>query len=380
MSRRFSAEKVEKHNTDILFLALLILLVGIGLSVLFSSSYYYADKLFGNSYYFLKRQMVWLGIGAVLCFAAARISLQHVKKLIPVLLIVSLVLMLLTFIPGIGTEALGAKRWIIVFGNSFQPSELTKLSLILYLAHMFTKNQDKMDNPFNAFVPPVIVTGIFVALTYLQNDYSTSLFILFIALIIFFIAGVRLRYFLPLGLIGLPLSVILLFTKEHRVQRIMAFLDPQHDPSGANYQVMASQTALMQGGLWGVGIGRGTKKLGGLPEAHSDFVFAVLGEETGFLGVIAVIALFVAFAYKGFSIAFKSQERFRFLLAFGLTACILFQGLLNMAVVAGLVPATGIPLPFFSAGGSSVLISLIMCGLLINVSRRPKGIEEAPRV
>jgi cell division protein FtsW len=172
---------------------------------------------------------------------------------------------------------------------------------------------------------------------------------------------------------AIPLATILLLSREHRVNRILAYLDPAHDPSDTGYQILASRTALVQGGFWGRGIGQGTRKFGALPEAHSDFVFASIGEELGFIGVAVVLILFLAFAYRGFSIAWSTDDTFEALLAFGLTAVILFQALLNMAVVSGLVPATGIPLPFFSQGGSSVFVTLVMCGLLLGLSRRVRG-------
>jgi cell division protein FtsW len=185
----------------------------------------------------------------------------------------------------------------------------------------------------------------------------------------FLVAQVRLLHLLLLSAFALPLGGILMFTKAHRVRRLMAFLNPLADPRGSGYQVIASQTALSGGGFWGRGLGKGIKKLGGLPEAHSDFIFAVVGEESGFLGALFVLLLFVLFAWRGYGIAFRGGESFHRYLAFGLTTVIFLQAVLNIAVVSGLMPATGIPLPFFSSGGSSMLVSLVMCGLLINLSK-----------
>ncbi len=369
----FSVEKVEKTKSDFILVVLLILLVGIGLSTLFSSSYYFAQKVFNDPGYFFKRQLIFSCIGAGIIFIIAQVPMNLIKKMIPWLLLFSLLLIVFTFIPGIGREVLGARRWIFPFGISFQPSELVKLSLILYLSYLFSKKEERIDDMLNSVFPPLLIVGLFVVLIYFQNDFSTAVFILSLSLIMFFIARVKLVYFLFIGTIVAPLTAILLFTKQHRVERIISFLNPMNDPVGSGYQVIASQSALSNGGLWGSGLGKGIKKLGGLPEVHSDFIFAAFGEETGFIGVLFVIALFIGFAVRGYIIALNSKDKFGYYLAFGITTSILYQMLFNLSVVVGLVPATGIPLPFFSSGGSSILVTLTMCGLLLNISRDTKS-------
>jgi cell division protein FtsW len=219
----------------------------------------------------------------------------------------------------------------------------------------------------------MIVVGLFAAIIYLQNDFSTAMFVIGLALLMLFVARVRIRFFVGLALVIVPLTVILLLTREHRVLRILAFIDPELDRFGSGYQVLAARTALENGGVWGAGVGQSLQKYGSLPEPHSDFVFAIIGEEFGFVGILLILGLFTAFAVKGYQIALRTTDTFKSLIAFGVTSAILLQALLNMAVVRGLVPATGIPLPFFSAGGSSVLISLLMCGLLVNVARSTDG-------
>lgn len=362
-------ERVDRRPIDSFLLANLVLLVGVGLSVLFSASYFRADRLFGEPLYFFHRQLVWTVLGLVGALAATRVSLDALRRLAPVLLIPTLLLMFLSFVPRVGVQVLGARRWIVLFGYSFQPSELVKLSLVLYLAHILSRKRERFHDPLNAILPPVLVAGFFVALIYAQNDFSTAFFVLLIALSMFFVSGFPLRYFISMTVMTAPIATILLLSREHRVRRVLAFVDPGRDPAGTGYQILASQRALADGGLWGVGIGRSVRKLGGLPEAHSDFVFAVLGEEFGYLGVLAVLGLFLAFAYRGFVLSFRIEDHFRSYLAFGLTSGIVLQALLNMAVVVGMVPATGIPLPFFSSGGSSIVVSLIMAGLLLNLSR-----------
>ncbi len=376
MMERFAAERITSRHTDLVFLAVLVLLLGTGTAMLFSSSYFRAENLFSDPFYFFRRQSFWVVLGAVAAIIATRISLDLVQRWVPVLLFTTLGLMVLTFVPGIGVRFLGARRWVFLFGYSFQPSELVKLTLIVYLAFILSRKQAQIDDPVNALLPPVIVVGLFVALIYLQNDFSSAVFVMVVSMAMFFIAGVPIRYFLSLGAMLAPLSVLMLLTREHRVLRVMAFLEPGRDPSGAGYQVLTSRAALVSGGLWGAGVGGSVRKLGRLPEAHSDFVFAVIAEELGFVGVFLVVALFGMLAWRGYRIAFRSRDRFHSFLAFGLTSSIFLQALLNMAVVSGMVPATGVPLPFFSSGGSSVFVTLVMCGLLLNVSRRIDASQE----
>jgi cell division protein FtsW len=369
-------ERVEKKSGDFILVVIIALLVGFGLSILYSASYAHAEKLGRDPHYFFYKQILWIVLGAVAAFVASCTPLEFFWRTVPLILLASFVLILLTFIPQLGQPILGARRWIFFFGMSFQPSELVKVALILYLAKIFSKKEQHIDKPFRSLLPPLIVVIVFVALILIQNDFSTALFIFLIALLVFYIARVRLVYFLLLSFIIIPLGTILLFTKEHRVQRIMSFIDPSIDPTGAGFQVIQARLSLMGGGLWGKGLGLGTKKLGALPEAHSDFIFAVVGEEWGFLGVVFILILFLFFAYRGYYIALRSKDSFHYYLAFGITSMILLQAILNIAVVAGLVPATGVPLPFFSSGGSSLMMTLLLCGLLINISR---GLDEVGR-
>ncbi len=370
-SQAFVVEQVSsrKPSVDPVLLAVLVLLVGTGIAVMFSSSYFRAELLFADPFHFLRRQSLWVLLGAGAAVVFSRVAPEHLRRKVPLLVLVALGAMLLSFMPGVGVQFLGARRWIFVFGLSFQPSELVKFALVLYLAHILSRKQEHLDDPVNTLLPPVLVVAVFSALIYYQNDFSTAVFVMMLSLAMFFVAGVPLRYFFSLVLMTVPVAAVLLLSREHRVQRLLAFVEPSRDPAGTGYQMLASQSALTQGGFWGAGIGGSTQKFGGLPEAHSDFVFAVLAEELGFLGVLAVVGLFGVFAHRGFRIAYLLQDTFRSYLAFGLTGAVLMQSMLNMAVVSGLVPSTGIPLPFFSTGGSSIFITLLMCGLLLNLSR-----------
>lgn len=368
MADRFTLERSPLRG-DSAFIVVLFLMIGLGLAALFSASYNWAEQLYGDPFRLIRRQAIWVTLGVGVALVAYHLPLSFLRSIVPLMLAAALGLMLLTFVPGLGEEYLGGRRWILLFGSSFQPSELVKVVLVFYLAHIMDRKRDRLDDTLNSVIPPVIVVGLFGALIYLQNDFSTSIFVVFVSLLVLFVARVRLRFFLGLGVVVLPLAIILLLTREHRVLRILAFIDPNLDRFGSGYQVLAAQRALENGGIWGRGIGQSLQKFGSLPEPHSDFVFAVLGEELGLAGVVGVLTLFVALAVKGYQLAFTATTTFRSLLAFGLTSVIVLQALLNMAVVCGLVPATGIPLPFFSHGGSAILMALLMAGLLLNVAR-----------
>ena len=380
--------RLEAMPSDTVLIATLIILVGSGLAVLLSASYFYGDRVFDDPLRFFRRQVLWVALGVVAAAIAASVKLQRVRQAVPLLLAVSLPLVLLTFVPGIGLRALGAQRWIVVGGMSFEPSELAKLAVVLYLAHILDRKGDqrpgsaalhgRYGQTLRVILPPMLVVALFALLVYLQNDFSTPIFLLFLAMAMLWIAGVRLGLFAALTVVGTPLSIMAVLSKEHRVRRLITFLEPTADPAGSGYQVLAARDALARGGIWGTGIGRGRMKLGPLPEAHSDFIFAIAGEELGLVGVVLILGLFAIVAWRGYLIVRYHPDRFARFLAFGLTTSIVAQAFLNLAVVSSLVPATGLPLPFFSSGGSALLTTFTMCGLLIGLSRQRASTPEEP--
>jgi cell division protein FtsW len=367
---QFMTEKTGlQGRSDEILTASILLLTGIGLVTLYSASYAFADRFFGNSLYFISRQAVLALFGFILFFLVSRINLELLRLWIQPLVVGTMILCVLTFIPGIGIMKNGATRWIRLGASTYQPSELVKLVLPFYLAHIFDKKNDKLDSFSAGVLPPTMITVIFFVLIYMQNNFSTAFFILLNALMIFYMAGLRMRYFFGAAMIFLPLSVFFVLTREHRLRRFISFLWPEWDPLGAGYQVRSSVLTISAGGFWGKGIGQGTRKIASVPEIHSDFIFASFAEETGFVGVAFIFIIFGAFAFAVYRCALRNTSVFRRLLSFGLGTMILSQILLNVAVVAGALPATGIPLPFFSAGGSSLATTLIMCGFLVNNSR-----------
>jgi len=372
MGAAFLPEKVQGAKTDLLLLTVLVLLVGLGTAVLFSASYFKAERLSGSPYFFLQKQMLLLTLGGVGAWFLSRLNFDRIRKAVPVLLIVSALLMVSVFLPVWDAgEIYGARRWIVKFGLSFQPSELAKLTVVLYLASMFAKKEGQLDDVKRSLLPPFFVSFLFVGLTLLQNDYSTAMFLLFVILVLFFLADVKLiPWFVVLGC-ALGLGVLGVLTAPYRLERILTFLSPNRDPSGASFQIQAAREALVAGGFFGSGFGAGIHKLGGIPEVHNDFILASLAEEMGFWGVTLVFVLFGLLAWKGYETSLAQTDPFRKITGLGVTTFLVYQVLINAAVVAGAVPATGVTLPFFSYGGSSVVISLLMGGLLLNLSRRP---------
>ena len=372
----FQVEKETRKKIDPVLFYIILLLLGIGLTFLFSSSYPNAIRLGKNPDYFLKRQLVMVGAGLIGALFFAGIPVEKLKKSVPYFLIISFILSVAVITAG--KEIQGAKRWLIFAGHSFQPSELVKISVILYIASVFSKKHDKIGELYTVSHPAVVVAA-FALIIFAQNDFSTAMFLIFVSGAMFFIAGVKIRYFFSSVIAAVPFLLILILSKEHRVKRLIAFIDPEKDPVGVGYQIIKAKAALVSGGLWGSGIGNGVKKFGTLPEAHSDFIFAVVGEETGFIGIFIIIILFAVFAFRGYAVSREREvngDHFSSFLGFGITTSILYQALMNMAVVSGVVPATGIPLPFFSHGGSSMLVTLIMCGMLLNISKNYQNEKE----
>jgi len=364
----FDAEQMKNKRTVHLFYLCVILLFGTGLVTLYSASYAFALRFFRDGNYFIIRQLIFGGAGIVLFFVFSKINLEKFRKFIMVLVGIAAFLCILTLIPGIGVERYGASRWIEIASFSYQPSEMVKFVLPLYLSHLLDKKAGNFDNFYTGILPPVLVTGLFFGLIYVQNNFSTAVFIVLNAMVIFFLAGMRYRYFLAAIAMIMPVAALLVFTKEHRVRRLVSFIRPEWDPLGAGFQVSASRDAIVSGGLWGKGIGEGTRKIASIPEIHSDFIFSAYAEETGFIGIVLFFAIFTAFAFLGYRAAWKCESLFGRLLAASLTTMIVSQALLNIAVVSGALPATGIPLPFFSAGGSSLATTLVCAGLIANVA------------
>jgi cell division protein FtsW len=367
------------RSADAALVSSVLLLTGFGLVTLYSASFAFAERFFGQGSYFLGKQALFAASGLAIFVAASWINLEWLRRFVKPLVLLAFLLCIFAFVPGIGLSKNGASRWIQLGPLSYQPSELVKLVAPLYLAHIFDKKKDRLEDAWSAVVPPALVIALFCLAIYLQNNFSTAAFIGANALAAFYLAGIRGRHFTAVAASALPLAVLMVLSKEYRVRRILSFIRPEEDPHGAGYQVRSSIDAIASGGFWGKGLGQGTRKISSVPEIHSDFIFSAFAEEAGFIGVLLFFALFCLFVVRGYRGALRARSDFKRLLAFSLVTTIATQALLNVAVVIGAVPATGVPLPFFSAGGSSLATTLLAAGLIVNISR-PERVPEAPDV
>ena len=349
------------------FLATLVLLAGTGLATLWSSSSGFALSLGKPASYFLTKQLLFY-IPAVAVFAfLAFLPLESLRAKVGPLTLIGLASLLLPFLPGLGENRNGASRWVDLGFTTLQPSEFWKPISIVYLAHILDRRREA--EGLGPFVLPFVLAGAGCLLIFLQNNLSTAVIAGLVAVALFWVAGAPAAFFLGLTAVALPLAALSVLTSEFRLRRILTFLVPAYAPHGQSYQVLGSLRAIRSGGFFGKGVGLGTLKLGSVPEVQSDFIFAAWSEEMGLVGVLVFFAVWVFFCYSAYRRAFEEEDGFRSYLGFGLTTLLGLEVLVNVSVASGLLPATGIALPFFSAGGSSLMATGAVAGLLVNLSR-----------
>lgn len=345
-------------------------LIGIGLLAIASAGVSYGNTRFGDPYYFFKEQLVGLAAGTVLLFITERIPYPLWRRFVIPLFGTALVLLVLVFIPGLGTTVYGAARWVDFGWFSFQPSELMKIAIIFYLAAWLSRRGQKISQDFyEGFLPFFIVLAIVGFLIIKQPDTGTLGLIFCISLSIFFASGANLRHIIGLIILAFCSLFILIKIAPYRMQRFLVFLNPEHDPLGAGYQMTQALLAIGTGGFFGVGLGHSRQKFNYLPEPVTDSIFAVLAEETGLIGGAFVIALFLFFLWRGIRIARSAPDTFGELLAVGIVAWVVCQAFINIAAITGIIPLTGIPLPFISFGGTSLAVLMAAVGVLLNISR-----------
>jgi cell division protein FtsW len=351
-------------------LAATLLLLGLGVVMIYSASAIRAQERFGDPAFFLKRQLAWALVGLLVMALAMQLDLPRLQRLTPILFLAGVLLLGLVLIPGVGMKINGARRWLRFLGLSFQPAEFAKLALLLFLASYFARRQDRLESFLDGFLPPLLVTGVLAGLVIIQPNFGTACILLLISGVLFCVGGARWSHMAATFAAAAPALVLLMFQFSHARTRILALLDPSRVSPKATYQIGQSIYALGPGGLVGRGLGDSMQKLYYLPEPHTDFIFAIVGEETGFLGTVAVLALFGVVLWRGTRAALRAGDRYASYLAMGITGLIVGQAALNVGVVSGVLPTTGVPLPFLSFGGSSLVITLFGAGLLLNISRR----------
>lgn len=359
----------ERTGYDRILMIPALILVVFGIVMVYSSSNLIAIRRYGTSFYFLKNQIVWAVTGITGMLVAMNFDYKILRRLSLPMIIISVLLLIAVLIPHIGTEVNGAKRWIRFIGLSFQPSELAKLTIIITISAYISKRANRMEDFVYGFLPPVVLLGLFQMLIMLQPDMGTAIAMGVMVLTLLFIGGVRIPHIFSLTIPLIPFIVNVLFNAGYRKKRLIAFIDPWSDPTGAGFQVIQSLLALGSGGLFGLGLGEGKQKLFFLPEPHTDFIYSLIGEELGFVGASLVIFLYLLILWRGVRIAIRIDDPFGRSLATGLTFMIGIQALINLGVVTGLLPPKGLPLPFVSFGGTALLMNMVGLGILLNISR-----------
>jgi cell division protein FtsW len=358
---------------DATILLLTVALTCFGVVMVYSSSSIMAAERYHDGFYFLKRQGFFALAGLGLMTVFMRIDYQHYRRLAFPGLFLCAFLLLLVLMPGIGNRAGGAARWIRLAGMTFQPSEVVKLALIVYMAHSLAKKQDKVKSFKLGILPYMIVLALLLLLLLLQPDFGSAMTLAFVAMVLLMAAGTRISHLISLVVLAMPFLYYFIWHVDYRRRRVMAFLDPWQDPTNTGFQIIQSLIAFGTGGLIGNGLGEGKQKLFYLPEAHTDFIFSVVGEELGFAGTIVITAMFLVLVLRGIRVALQAPDNFGRYLAFGITLLLGLEAFLNIAVVMGMLPTKGLALPFISYGGTSLLTSLVAVGILLNVSSRTTG-------
>lgn len=359
----------EKHSVDRILYYLTIIIVIFGVVMVYSASSFSSDINNNDQFYIAKRQAIWALVG----FCAMNITMffkyNKLKIFAGFILLFSLVLLILVTIPGIGVVVNGARRWLEIGPFRFQPSEFAKLSMIIFLAYFLEAKGDKIRSFKNGVLPTLMIIGLIFVLILLQKDLGTAAIIMLTGFVLLFLAGVKFLHLVPIGLVGILISIYAVFSKEYRYRRFISAFDPWKDPLGSGYQAIQSLYALASGGIFGVGLGNSIQKRLFLPFAHTDFIFSIIAEELGLIGATLVVIVFLVITLRGIKIAKEAPDKFGFFLASGLTFGILIQALINIMVVTATLPVTGMTLPFISSGGSSLLISMTSIGILLNISR-----------
>ncbi len=344
-------------------------LVGLSVVMVFNIGYFYGQERFGDALVFFKKHLLGIGLGLVALVLASRLPPEVYRHAAYPLLATAIVALVLVLVPGFGAVRGGARRWIVIGPLSLQPTEFAKFAVVLYLAHSLTRKGERVASFKIGVLPHALVVGLIAGLAVLEPDFGTLVLAAGLLIAMLYAGGVRVRDLGLLAVTALLVLAVIALHKPHVIARLLGFLNPDIDPLGVNFQLQQSFIAFGSGGLWGVGLGESRQKMFYLPEAHTDFIFSVVGEELGLLGALLVLALFSVVAVRGFRIALRHPDPFASLLAFGVTLSIVLQGAVNVGVVLGVLPTKGLALPFLSYGGSAMIVALAQIGVLLALAR-----------
>lgn len=365
-------EPVERGQPDFIIMIIVFLLLGIGLVMVYSSSQVTAYLTYGDSSHYFRRQLIWASAGLILLYITMNIPYAKYQKVLPLLLF-SLFLMMILVPTSLGVSEGGAQRWLNLGFVSIQPSEFVKIGIIIYLASLYSKKQEYIDQFWRGVAPPLFVVGVFFGLILIQRDLGTAMMIVMIAVIILFCSGARFKHMFALALTTGSLFVIFSFIQPYRLQRLISYRDPWADPLGDGYQLIQSLYAIGNGGIFGTGFGNSLQKYAYLPAAHTDFILSIIAEEMGLVGIAVIIFLYTVLILRGIKVSTQAPDSFGILLGLGIISMLGIQSLVNIGVVSGVLPITGITLPFISYGGSSLWLTMISMGVLLNISRYMKN-------
>ncbi len=363
-----AAAKNEEKSPDVILLLVILILITVGTAMIYSSSSIIALERFKDGQYFLKKQIVFVFMGIVAMVLMIKIPYTQLRKAAYPGVILSLILLLLLFVPHIGLKRGGATRWLNLVFFSFQVTEMVKILMILFLAHLLARKTHQLQKFSRGVLIPLAITAVVILPILFQPDFGTAVIIAMILVMMLYIAGTRIKHLLILAAALIPVAVLLVLQKGYRMARLTAFLDPWKDAGNSGFQIIQSLLSFGSGGTFGVGIGDGMQKLFYLPEPHTDFILSIIAEESGFIGVTIIIVMFIIFALRGFMISLKAPDLFGTLLAAGLTMVIALGAFINIAGVMGLIPLKGLTLPFLSYGGTSFVMSMTAVGILLNIS------------
>lgn len=352
----------------ILITVLMLLLLGTVMITSASTSFAY-NKFNGDTYLFLRKQLQFLPLSIGVMIFLMYFDYRKLGKLSPIIFITSILLLILVAIPGIGTEIKGARRWIFLGPINFQPSEFAKISVILFFSYSLSKRKDSLKYFIKGLLPYLMILGLVLGLIIIEDHMSGTVIVALIVLTIIFCAGAKIWHFMLIGVPAIIGAIALIFTADYRMARVIAFLDPWANRQEGGWQVVQSLMAIGSGGLFGRGIGKSLQKFLYIPEPQNDFIFSVIAEELGFVGVTVIIILFVIFIWRGIKVAMTAPDAYASLVAIGITSLVAFQFIINILVVTSSMPTTGMPLPFFSYGGTSMIFLMAGIGILLNISR-----------
>jgi cell division protein FtsW len=370
-----------KLSPDLWLFGVVLALVFLGVVMVYSASAIIAADRFGDPFFFLKKQLFWAFLGGGLLWAALRLDYRRLERLVVPLLVVSIALLVLVLLPPFGQAINGTRRWFRIGPLSFQPVELAKFALVLYLASFLTRRAAALRSFWQGLFPILLVAGTMALLTFVQPDLGNSLALVVLTLVLAYLAGAPVKHMAWVAAAALPLVTLAVALKPYRWRRMLAFVNPWDDPQGSGFQIIQSFLALGSGGLTGRGLGGSKQKLFYLPEPYTDFIFAIVGEELGLIGAVCVIALFAVLIWRGLRVGLRAPDPFGSYLALGLTVMLATQTLVNLGVVMGALPTKGLPLPFVSFGGSALLMTMFSAGVLLNISQHATGgaaWEESP--